>query len=84
MIDRGTVLPCKVLPDGTYGLSEGCSNQYVKCSNGEAVFMSCPLTLAFDVKKEACEYPHTVPACNAQHPPHDLLTGDFKLTLVFS
>lgn len=57
----GDISKCRGLSDGFY--SEGCSQHYFGCANGEIFYMSCPPNLVFDSRAGTCEEGEDVPEC---------------------
>ncbi|KIH53277.1 chitin binding Peritrophin-A domain protein, partial [Ancylostoma duodenale] len=57
-------LDCTGRPDGHY--SNGCSPDFVFCSDGVATMMKCPSSLVFNEKKGYCDYPEN---CSGGVPP---------------
>ncbi|RCN46139.1 chitin binding Peritrophin-A domain protein, partial [Ancylostoma caninum] len=57
-------LDCTGRPNGYH--SNGCTAEFVFCSEGMATIMKCPASLVFNEKKGYCDYPEN---CSAGAPP---------------
>ncbi|CAI4226924.1 unnamed protein product [Auanema sp. JU1783] len=53
--------------------SKTCSPMFITCSNGVSHVMSCPPSLVFDRRIQACEFPANVYECQASSLPTDCL-----------
>ncbi|KHJ76734.1 chitin binding Peritrophin-A domain protein, partial [Oesophagostomum dentatum] len=59
-----SAVDCTGRPNGHY--SNGCTADFVYCSEGTATKMKCPLSLVFNGKKGYCDYPES---CSSDVPP---------------